>query len=317
MYRKKRDARRGKSAVASVCALALILIAAARFHSARVSLDAENVSPSPTPSIKLELTDVDDSVSEEIISQIILELSGVSSSDDAAITLHESEPSVLIYHTHTTEAYFPTENHMYTPGSGWRCSDESMNIVAVGERLAEVLRNEYGLNVIHDATNHEPPKLSSAYSRSEVTMKAYKEKYPTLKLFIDIHRDAYGSPDEPTDYVMINGTEVARIMFVVGTGKGATGTGFDEMPDFASNYALALRLTEYLVSINPKLARNIRVKSGRYNQHISSACLLAEIGHNANTLEQALAAAEYLAEAIGSVAGLTASEPEDILKLAP
>lgn len=53
--------------------------------------------------------------------------------------------------------------------------------------------------------------------------------------------------------------------------------------------------------------RNIRVKTGRYNQHISDQCLLVEVGHNANTLEQALNAVEYLAEAIAQVGGIEAA----------
>ena len=68
------------------------------------------------------------------------------------------------------------------------------------------------------------------------------------------------------------------MMFVVGTGEGATGTGFGEKPDFAANYALAKRITEYLAGIDERLVRNIRVKTGRYNQHISDQCLLVEVG---------------------------------------
>lgn len=127
-----------------------------------------------------------------------------------------------------------------------------------------------------------------------------------MELFIDLHRDSYGrDPEKAADYITVNGKESARIMFVVGTGEGATGAGFDEMPDFQSNFALAKAISEYLSSIHPELARNIRVKVGRYNQHVSSHCLLAEIGHNANTLEQAMNAVEFLAEAIANVADVS------------
>ena len=88
------------------------------------------------------------------------------------------------------------------------------------------------------------------------------------------------------------------MMFVVGTGEGAMGTGFDEMPDFESNHALAEQITAYLNTIDPRLTRNVRVKTGRYNQHIAPHCLLVEVGHNANTLEQAFAAIPYLAAGI-------------------
>ena len=222
---------------------------------------------------------------------------------------------MLIYHTHTTEAYFPTKRYTYAVSSPWRTKDNGMNVVAVGEKLCTLLNERYGIYAIHDITDHEPPKLSSAYSRSLETMLEYKRKYPTIELFIDLHRDAYGNdPKAPADYLVIDGKECARIMFVVGTGEGATGAGFDEMPDFQSNYALAKGISEYLDTIHHSLARNIRVKVGRYNQHVSSHCLLAEIGHNANTFEQAMNSVEFLAEAIANAASCllyTSPSPRD------
>ena len=211
-----------------------------------------------------------------------------------------SAPQILIYHTHTTEAYAQMEDDPYEASGRWRTLDNEHNIVAVGELLAEQLRDR-GFSVIHDTTNHEPPKLATSYSRSEKTMRSYRQKYPSLKVFIDVHRDAYGDSETPvTDYIELGGEQVARMMFVVGTGKGATGTGFDEMPDFESNYALAESITNHLTAIDSRLVRPIRVKTGRYNQHITSQCLLVEVGHNCNTLPQAMAAVPYLAEAIAA-----------------
>ena len=222
------------------------------------------------------------------------------------VDLAGSAPKVLIYHTHTTEAYLQTSTYKFTPaGDEWRTHENDKNIVAVGEKLATLLRDKYGISVLHDITDHEPPKLATSYSRSVKTMEKYREQYPSITMYIDVHRDAYGTkPTKPMDYIVINGKEVARIMFVVGTGKGATGTGYGEVPDFSANYALAKRITESLAAVNAGLVRNIRVKTGRYNQHISNQCLLVEIGHNANTLEQALNAIDYLAAAIAGSAGL-------------
>ena len=83
------------------------------------------------------------------------------------------------------------------------------------------------------------------------------------------------------------------MMFVVGQGQK-----YDIKPDFESNYALAEAITTRLAAVNAKLVRPIRVKPGRYNQHIGNHCLLIEVGHNANTLEQALAAMPLFAEAL-------------------
>ena len=208
-------------------------------------------------------------------------------------SLRGDQPTILIYHTHTTEAYTQTPENPYRENGAWRTSDNTKNVVAVGEVLKNILETTYGFRVIHDTTDHEPPKLATAYERSLATMLAYKQQYPSIVLYLDLHRDAYSAEKAPTDYLTINGTETARLMFVVGKGEK-----YAEKPYFESDYALAQRITSHLNTYDPKLARPIRVKSGRYNQHVAPNCLLVEVGHNANTLEQATAAMPYLAESI-------------------
>lgn len=255
--------------------------------------------PAPTPAPEpVAQAQVDAGVGESFR----VELKSIQSAQ--RVDLSGSEPRILIYHTHTTEAYRQTPDSPYEESGDWRTHDQTRNIVAVGEKLAALLRDKYGLSVLHDVTDHEPPKLSTSYSRSVVTMQRYKKEYPSLTLFIDVHRDAYGSSGGEDDFVLLNGRETARVMFVVGTGEGATGSGFEEMPDFKANYALAAAVTERMQAVDAALMRDIRVKTGRYNQHISDQCLLVEVGHNQNTLEQALNAVDHLAAALADVAGV-------------
>ena len=249
--------------------------------------------------------------------KLLIELLGKSeikslSSKNPLANHANSAPTILIYHTHATEAYTQTRNYQYNQTTAWRTNDTDRNVVAIGEKLCELLSEKYGFSVIHDTTNHEPPKLSSAYSRSVKTMEEYKKKYPSINVFIDVHRDAYGKSEGGMDDVaIIDGKECARLMFVVGTGEGATGSGFDEMPDFDSNYALAEDITNRLNSISSNLTRKIRVKTGRYNQHISNQCLLVEVGHNANSFEQASNSIEHLAAAISASLSVQASNSLD------
>ena len=217
-----------------------------------------------------------------------------------ALDLRGDEPRILIYHTHTTEAYTATKASPYVKTSSYRTADASKSVLAVGEALAERLRTQYGFCVIHDTTDHEPPSLKTAYERSEKTMRSYLERYPSLVLFIDIHRDA---SSDASDYVLVDGTPTARLMCVVGQG-----TKYEEKPDFDTNYALASTLTENLRHIDKRLARDVRVKTGRYNQHVGELSLLIEVGHNSNTLEQALHAVPSLAESLA----LTLAERTDI-----
>lgn len=301
--------KRTRSSVCNTCVhtggIKLVLITfVALFTSAMfargIFTEADNRSEGGNIVIELDHVDADENVSRSIL----LELMNVDTSSHEALPLSKTEPTVLIYHTHSTEAYFPTEQYSYVPSSSWRTRDNTMNIITVGEKLCALLNEKYGITAIHDITDHEPPKLSTAYTRSLETMLEYKAKYPSLELFIDLHRDAYGNdPQAPNDYIIIDGKECARIMFVVGTGENVAEG--EEKPDFQSNYALAMCLSEYLASIDTSLVRNVRVKAGRYNQHVGEHCLLAEIGHNSNTLEQALNSVEYLARAIAAAADIS------------
>ena len=93
--------------------------------------------------------------------------------------------------------------------------------------------------------------------------------------------------------MMVDETPTARLMCVVGQG-----IKYADKPDFDRNFALATSLTDNLRHIDKRLARDVRVKTGRYNQHIGQLSLLIEVGHNANTLEQALHAVPSLAESL-------------------
>lgn len=217
------------------------------------------------------------------------------------LDLRGEAPRILIYHTHTTEAYTATASSPYVQTSAYRTADANKSVLAVGEALAERLRTAYGFSVLHDTTDHEPPSLKTAYERSEQTMREYLAEYPSLVLFIDIHRDA---SSDKTDYVLVDGLPTARLMCVVGQG-----TNYKEKPDFDRNYALAAALTDNLRRVETRLARDVRVKTGRYNQHVGELSLLIEVGHNANTLEQALHAVPALAESLAlTMAELTAEQ---------
>lgn len=224
-----------------------------------------------------------------------------------------SAPRVLIYHTHASEAYLPTADEPYTPSGSWRTLDNGRNVVAIGALLQKTLREEYGIEAVHDTENYELPKLATAYNRSLAAMERHTAENPSIELYIDVHRDAYGENAEnvPLDYLELSGEQVARIMLVVGTGEGATGGGFPELPDFEANLRLAETVNSNLRAADERLARDIRVKTGRYNQHVSDRCMLVEVGHTANTLSQAKNAVPYLARAVAE-ALKSAPEPDTL-----
>lgn len=201
---------------------------------------------------------------------------------------------VLIYHTHTWEAYTQVADAPYAETEKWRTSDNEANVVAVGEALANTLR-ALGCEVVHDTTAFEPPNLDTAYQRSLEMLERRTAAGETYHLYIDLHRDAISSQSTIKRTVNIAGVDVARFMVLVGKG---TGSGFDVKPDWEANYAIAEIITESLNGQCENLAREIKVKTGRFNQHIAPQCVLIECGNNENTLSEVLAGVPYLAEAV-------------------
>jgi len=93
------------------------------------------------------------------------------------------------------------------------------------------------------------------------------------------------------------------VMLLVGKGTGATGSGFDERPDWPQNLELAQRITSRMNELAGGITRDVKIKTGRFNQHVAPCCVLVEAGNNKNTLAQVLAAMPYLADAIAKVLG--------------
>lgn len=225
-----------------------------------------------------------------------------ASSSEFAIEVLGSEPAeprvrVLIYHTHTFEAYEQDEANPYQETEKWRTADNAYNMVRVGEELAGLLRG-LGFEVVHDVTAFEPPDLNSAYTRSLEMLQRRLTEGEEYDLYIDLHRDAYVASQTGPNTVTVGGNELARLMLLVGKGEGATGEGYDVKPDWEANLQIAQTITDSLNRQAQGLCRDVCLKSGRFNQHVAVGCILIEAGNNRNTLEEVLNAMPYLADAI-------------------
>ena len=220
--------------------------------------------------------------------------------DTSAAAVQDDRPRVLIYHTHTWEAYEMTADTRYTPTETWRTKDERCNMVRVGDALSACLQ-ELGFAVVHDRTAFEPPNLSAAYTRSLGMIRARLEAGETYDYILDVHRDAYSGLYNGANCVERDGKRIAYVMLLVGKGTGATGSGFDERPDWPKNLELAQAITDEMNALVEGVSREVKIRTGRYNQHVSTGALLIEVGNNRNTLEEALAACPVIAEAIAGV----------------
>lgn len=208
------------------------------------------------------------------------------------------EPQVLIVHTHTTEAYMTYYAGYYNDGDGGRTSDESQNVCAIGEVIANELRRA-GIAVVHDTTVHDSPKYTGAYTRSEATVKANLEKYPSIQVVLDIHRDGIMLDDttrvKPT--VTIDGKKAAQMMIIA----GAVSTEALPHPSWQDNFHFALQLQKAMAAKYEGLMRPVSVVGSRYNQHLSRGYLLVEVGSEANTLEEAVYSGQMLGKTLAEL----------------
>ena len=211
------------------------------------------------------------------------------------ISLETGGPQILIMHTHGTEAYTMDGGDVYVPSDNSRTTDTNFNVVRIGEEIADIL-TEMGFSVLHDTTLYDYPAFSGAYDRSKAGVERYLAQYPSIRIVLDVHRDALVGENGETYKTLatVDGAETAQVMLVVGSND----TGL-EHPHWKENLTLAIRLQGGMNALSPTLARPITIRTNRFNQQLTTGSLLVEVGSHGNTLQEALAAARLFARAAG------------------
>ena len=212
------------------------------------------------------------------------------------ITLPSEGPQILIIHTHATEAYTPDGTDVYTASDQSRTLEEEDNMLRVGDEMERVF-TEMGLSVVHDRTLHDYPQYNGAYTRSKTTVEQYLEQYPSIKIVLDVHRDALVGEDGTVYKAVtrIDGVDTAQVMLVIGHGQDGSN------PHWMENLTLACKLQSSMNTLYPTLARPMAFRASSYNQELSTGSLLVEVGTHGNTLQEALAGARLFARSAGQV----------------
>lgn len=203
-----------------------------------------------------------------------------------------TEPQVLIYHTHGSEAYTPPSGESYEPSGDHRTRDTAQNVVRVGDELAQAL-SEKGITVLHDRTLYDDPDYNEAYNRSLKAVEGYLKKYPGIRLVLDIHRDAVSDGKGGICKVLADEGEGSPAQMTLVMGSDAGGLFY---PAWRDNLHLAIALQQHIAAEHPTLMRPLLLRKSRYNQHLSPGALLVEVGAAGNSLAEALASARILAE---------------------
>ena len=208
--------------------------------------------------------------------------------------LTAEDPAVLILHTPTTESYTKSDQR-YTETAQYRTLDEGYNMLSIGEAVARILE-ENGIGVIHDRQIHDYPSYNGSYVHSRGSAESILQQYPSIRLVLDLHRDALEKNGKQIRPVMEEGS-CAQLMFVVGTNVSR-----QSHSDWQENLSLALKLHVQLQRQHPGIMRPVNLRSQRFNQDLSPGALLVEVGAAGNTHEEAMEAARRLAEAVVSLA---------------
>jgi len=274
----------------------------------RDDLTETSEAPSPAPGNAIERTLVPSSAAKGYVTGAGLylynrtELSvdlATAAAQPVGFSLSPAEagPQILIIHTHTTEAYTPDGEDLYIESDYSRTLEEDCNMLRVGDEMERVF-TELGLNVIHDRGVYDYPQYNGAYSRSGPAVKAYLEQYPTIRVVLDVHRDALMSSDGTVykTVTSIDGVKTAQVMVVTGTDAAGGGAY-----DWNQNLALATKLQRSMDFLYPTLARPMTLRRSHYNQNLSPGSLLVEVGSHGCTLQEALAGARLFARAAGSI----------------
>lgn len=212
------------------------------------------------------------------------------------VEVGSAEPQVLIMHTHATETYELEDKSWCDPAFSARSTDTSVNMVAVGERIAAEL-NAAGITTLHDATLHDYPSYNGSYEKSNETVRTYLEQYPSIKVVLDVHRDAIQREDGTRikPVAEIDGRTAAQVMIICGADNGGN------LPNFRQNLRFAARWEEIMEQMYPGLTRPVLFDYRYYNQDLTTGSLLIEMGGHANTLDEALYSGELVGKALAAL----------------
>lgn len=206
-----------------------------------------------------------------------------------------SAPTILIVHTHGTEAYTPTADTQYEEfGGEYRTKDDRYNMISIGDELTRLLE-EAGLSVIHDRTPYDLNDYLDSYDNSRKAVQQHLKEHPSIKMVIDLHRDAaeYADGTQWAARGTVNGESAAKVMMVVGT--NATGLYH---PNWETNLSIAEKLTVLMERNYDGMARDLNLRGARFNHDLAVGAMIAEVGATGNTHEEAIRGVRVLAEAI-------------------
>ncbi len=200
-------------------------------------------------------------------------------------------PKILIFHTHAREKY-----------------KDGTTVVDVGKKLKKIFEEDYGLSTLHVVKEFyadDTANVTGAYEIMEKSIIKILKDHPSIEIVLDIHRD--GVAENVHLMTNINNKDTAKIMFVNGLcmNRDLNGEIVQKKelvnPYINDNLAFSMQAQEMGYKYYPNLMKKVYLKEYRYSLHMKPLSLLVEIGAQTNTGEEALNAADPLANIIAKV----------------
>ena len=214
--------------------------------------------------------------------------------EDLTIQKDAAKPQILIYHTHSQEAFADSKE-----------GEVEDTIIGVGNYLTELLTKNYGYQVIHvtEAFDMESGELdrSAAYDYAGTYLETILDENPSIEVVIDLHRD--GVPENRHLVTEINGKSTAQIMFYNGLSYTIARGSLDYLPNpyIQDNLAFSFQMEYQAAQYYPDFYRGIYLAGYRYNLHLRPRSVLVEAGAQTNTVQEVKNAMEPFADILNRV----------------
>lgn len=188
-------------------------------------------------------------------------ISNDNSSND--INVSNDNPLVYIYNTHDTELY--SDNYGVYDASFYlrdRLYELGIGSIVEENRTSNVL-NSNGWN------------YNLSYKASRINLERVKNDNPSIRIFIDLHRD---SVSYNSSFINIGGKGYAKVLFVIGR----------EHSNYLENFYYTQSIDYMINSSYPGLSKGVLEKEGPsvngiYNQDVGYNVILLEVGGSENS----------------------------------
>lgn len=195
-------------------------------------------------------------------------------------------PKVYIYNTHQTEEYIIENDsiHNLTP-----------NVYTAAYMLKESLEKKNIKTIVEDGSisdylNNNNLNYDDSYIASRYYLEQAIAKYPSVEIFIDLHRDALNHNLATAQY---DGKNYAKVLFVVGLEHN----NYQENLNFA-NELNTLILNNYNFLTRGVLTKEGPLVNGIYNQDLNNHIILLEVGGNESSIDEVSNTLELISDII-------------------